>query len=733
MADLQELVSLAEREFFRLLQTDLYAQRLGDLVSRPSGRLALSLDDLRSVNPTLPSALLRHPLPVLAGLEQVLQDAARDLAGIKKQGGVYHVTVEGNFGSHYVTPRGLRAGLANQLVKVQGIISRMSLVRPKLLKSVHYCEATGTGHVKVYGGEGDRSTTIPLRDAEGNPMSMEFGLSTYKDTQTLLLQEFPEKIPTGQLPRTIEVLLEQDLVDAARPGDRAEIVGVYRTIANAQTAATGTFRSIVQAFSLSTMQTEAENLELSGQDVREIRAIAGLPDTLAVLGASLAPSIYGHEEIKQALVLLALGGCERNLANGTHLRGDVNILLVGDPSTAKSQLLRTMRATVPLCSCTTGRGSSGVGLTAAVVLDKDTGERHLAAGAMVLADRGVICIDEFDKMEEMDRVAIHEVMEQQTVTIAKAGVHASLNARCSVLAAANPIYGTYAPDLPPAKNIALPDSLLSRFDLLFIVLDAKSSELDRCIAERVLRNHTTGSVLLEHFDSGTEVLEERLADEQEHKAWYRSDGRELIHRDLLKKFLHYARSRVKPELSPEASAILTTTWTDLRSRDDSRKLLPITVRSLETLIRLSTACAKAKLSTRVEVSHCLQAIALLKFAILHEEEPALAVGQAVDLVARLQLKRRREEDSSGLSQLLRAPKASSSPAGLEAKRQVFLTLVRMSEEAEMPQANINTLLVELQREDSTHWSKELMIQALKTLEQEGKLLLQEGLQTATLI
>ena len=743
----QEQSGVMEREFFRLLQTDIYVQKVNDMLSLGHSRLSLNLDDLRALNPSLPALLLAQPIPFLSTLEHVLQDAVRDVAPLKKSlTSQYRLTIEGNFGTHYVSPRGLRASLANQLVKVQGIVSRMSLVRPKLLQSVHYCDATGLGHVKVYSGQyevtqgknGSENSAVPLKDGDGNPLQMEFGLSLYKDTQTLLIQEFPEKIPTGQLPRTVEIALEEDLVDAIRPGDRIEVVGVYKAISTATSGMSGTFKAVVLAVGVAAIRTEESEVTLTGVDVRDIKAIAAMPDALYKLGQSLAPSIYGHDEIKQALILQALGGCEKNLPNGTHLRGDVNILLIGDPSTAKSQLLRTILHTAPLASCTTGRGSSGVGLTAAIIHDKDTGERHLAAGAMVLADRGVICIDEFDKMEDADRVAIHEVMEQQTVTIAKAGVHASLNARCSVLAAANPIYGTYAPELPPSKNIGLPDSLLSRFDLLFIVLDHKSSEIDRKIAERVVRNHSTGQCISDQFDTGTEVLEERPPfDESARKSWYRADGQDLIHRSLLKKFIHYAKSRVKPELTTEASLLIAGAWAEIRTMDSdpARKLIvPITVRTLETMIRLATACAKVTLSNRVELVHCHQAIELLKHALNQEENTSdtVALGQAVEMVARMQLKRRREEDGNSVTKLVKLSQ-DNSPVSPESKKQLFRTMLRLSEELEMSILNINSILPALQLDYPGLWtSKDQMLTVLRALAQEDKLVLQEAEQTATL-
>jgi len=320
--------------------------------------------------------------------------------------------------------------------------------------------------------------------------------------------------------------------------------------------------------------------------------------------------------------------------------------MVGDPSTAKSQLLRFVLNTAPLAIATTGRGSSGVGLTAAVTSDKETGERRLEAGAMVLADRGVVCIDEFDKMSDIDRVAIHEVMEQQTVTIAKAGIHTSLNARCSVIAAANPIFGQYDTHKDPHKNIALPDSLLSRFDLLFVVTDDIDDARDRQISEHVLRMHRyrqpgteEGAPVREQSQQtlGVGVDQEadanRITDVYEkynqmlHAGVTITSGRgsnkkvEVLSIPFVKKYIQYAKSRVRPVLTPEASDRISEIYVALRNDDmqgNQRKTSPMTVRTLETIIRLATAHAKSRLSNRVEERDALAAESILRFALFKE-------------------------------------------------------------------------------------------------------------------
>jgi DNA replication licensing factor MCM3 len=624
-------------------------------------RLVVSIDEVRARNPELAEGLLQSPFDFAQAFDKALHDVIDTLEMATPQQTdpdvMYYCAFSGSFGQFACNPRTLSSTHLNRMVSLEGIVTRCSLVRPKVIKSVHYSEKNKKFVFREYKDQtmssngASTSSVYPQEDEDGNPLVTEYGYSTYRDHQTISIQEMPERAPAGQLPRGVDVILDDDLVDKCKPGDRVQLVGIYRSLGSRNAGHnTALFKTIIMANNVVMLSSKSgggiATATITDTDIRNINKVAKKKNLFELLSQSLAPSIYGHDHIKKAILLMLLGGMEKNLENGTHLRGDINLLMVGDPSTAKSQLLRFVLNTAPLAIATTGRGSSGVGLTAAVTSDNETGERRLEAGAMVLADRGVVCIDEFDKMSDIDRVAIHEVMEQQTVTIAKAGIHTSLNARCSVIAAANPIFGQYDTHKDPHKNIALPDSLLSRFDLLFIVTDDINDARDREISEHVLRMHryrqpgteegapvreqaqqTLGVGVEQEIDANrpTDVYEKY--NQMLHAGVTATSGRgankkfEVLSIPFIKKYIQYAKSRIRPVLTPEASDRISEIYVGLRNDDmqgNQRKTSPMTVRTLETIIRLSTAHAKARLSNRVEERDALAAESILRFALFKE-------------------------------------------------------------------------------------------------------------------
>ncbi|OJJ47713.1 hypothetical protein ASPZODRAFT_1758104 [Penicilliopsis zonata CBS 506.65] len=630
------------------------------MLNRGLRRLIVSIDEIRAHNRELADGLLTSPFDYSQAFDRALKEVVKTLPNRPSKETAddvsYYCAYIGAFGEFSCNPRTLGSSHLNRMISLEGIVTKCSLVRPKIIQSVHYSEKKDRFLARRYRDQtmtasGATSLNVyPQEDDEKNPIITEYGYSTYMDHQTISIQEMPERAPAGQLPRSVDVILDDDLVDRVKPGDRIQLVGIYRTLGNRNASAgSSTFRTIVMANNIIQLSSKSgggiAQATITDTDVRNINKVSKKKGVFELLSQSLAPSIYGHDHIKKAILLMLLGGIEKNLDNGTHLRGDINILMVGDPSTAKSQLLRFVLNTAPLAIATTGRGSSGVGLTAAVTSDKETGERRLEAGAMVLGDRGVVCIDEFDKMSDVDRVAIHEVMEQQTVTIAKAGIHTSLNARCSVLAAANPIYGQYDPHKDPHKNIALPDSLLSRFDLLFVVTDDIEDTRDRLVSEHVLRMHRYRQPGLEEGAPVREQLNQMLGVglEDNHEAdgptdvyekfnvmlhagminTGRGKGRniEILSIPFIKKYIQYAKSRVKPVLTKGAADHIVATYSALRNDElsgNQRRTSPITARTLETLIRLSTAHAKARLSSRVEERDAKVAESILRFAMFKE-------------------------------------------------------------------------------------------------------------------
>ncbi|KAM4705528.1 maternal DNA replication licensing factor mcm3 [Rhinophrynus dorsalis] len=638
----------AQREYLDFLDDDqdqgVYHGKVRDMIGSNEHRLIVNLNDLRRKNEKRANMLLNNAFGDTIAFQRALKELVASIdATYAKQFEEFSVGFEGSFGTKHVSPRTLTSSYLSSLVCVEGIVTKCSLVRPKVMRSVHYCPATKKTLERKYTDltslEAFPSTAIyPTKDEENNPLETEYGLSTYRDHQTLSIQEMPEKAPAGQLPRSVDIIADDDLVDKCKPGDRVQIIGIYRCLPSKQGGFTsGTFRTIMLANNIKLMSKEIAPT-FSADDVAKIKKFcrAHSKDIFEHLSKSLAPSIHGHEYIKKAILCMLLGGNEKVLDNGTRIRGDINVLLIGDPSVAKSQLLRYVLHTAPRAIPTTGRGSSGVGLTAAVTTDQETGERRLEAGAMVLADRGVVCIDEFDKMSDMDRTAIHEVMEQGRVTIAKAGIQARLNARCSVLAAANPVYGRYDQYRTPMENIGLQDSLLSRFDLLFIVLDQMDADNDREIADHVLRMHryrTPGEqdgyamplgcnveVFATDDPNAADVTDQELQIYEKHDNLLhgpRKSKSKTVSMQFIRKYIHVAKL-IKPVLTHEAADFISQEYAKIRNHDqmnsDRARTMPVTARALETMIRLATAHAKVRMSKTIDHQDAEMALELVQFA-----------------------------------------------------------------------------------------------------------------------
>lgn len=592
-------------------------------------RIPIELKDLRKTQDGLERRVLQEPVKYIVAWEEALMAFLKEVndKACKQLKQSLKLDIMGGFGRNHVTPRGMNCTTLHQLMKVEGIVTKAGMTAPKILQSMHVRKHLDDGHVEQRDHRdatafvtSNAAGAMPSHDAEGNELTLELGMSVYKDYQKFNIQEAPENAPAGQIPRSVEVICEGDLADKAKPGDRVQVTGVYKPFPKTEgdfTTGVWPTRLIATSVNLIKDMTEAPFVS---DDVKNIKAIAARDNAFELLARSFAPSICGHERIKAGLLLQMIGGTEKNLPNGTHLRGDINVLLVGDPSCGKSQMLRFVMNVSPLAISTTGRGSSGVGLTAAMVRDAGSSEFTLEAGAMVLADRGVICIDEFDKMSLNDRVAIHEAMEQQVVTIAKAGMHVTLNSRCSVTAAANPKYSSFDPSLNIAENIGLPDSLLSRFDLVYIVRDLTTEEIDRKIASQVLRQ---AQMRIEsQTRRGCEAMHSSILERREEadqrkvqeatevfvKGGPRAEGEEpteVLTVDFLKKYLRYCR-RLTPKLNDAAQQEVAEKYCDMRLRFQSgmsdpsgggekKARLAVTTRTLEALIRLATAHAKLKL------------------------------------------------------------------------------------------------------------------------------------------
>ncbi|KAI8608925.1 MCM2/3/5 family-domain-containing protein [Chytriomyces sp. MP71] len=443
------------------------------------------------------------------------------------------------------------------------------------------------------------------KDCPLDPYLVIHDKSRFIDQQSLKLQEAADVVPVGELPRHILLSCDRYLTNKVIPGVRIAVTGIYSIFqakaANADVAIRSSYLRVVG------MQNDVDagrNRVFTAAEEQEYLAISRRPDLYREFSESIAPQIFGSDDIKKAITCLLMGGSKKVLPDGMKLRGDVNVLLLGDPGTAKSQLLKFVEKVAPTAVYTSGKGSSAAGLTASVVRDPGTREFYLEAGAMVLADGGVVCIDEFDKMREEDRVAIHEAMEQQTISIAKAGITTILNSRTSVLAAANPVFGRYDDMKSPGENIDFQSTILSRFDMIFIIKDEHDDERDKTLARHVVSIHQNEKM--------TEAVGE-------------------ISMATMRGYIGYCKAKCAPRLSSEGADLLSSHFVEMRSRlrgMDSKSVIPITIRQLEAIIRISESLAKLSLSTTATEQHVNEAIRLFNYSTMNAVQAGQVDGQS---------------------------------------------------------------------------------------------------------
>ncbi|MFW9770342.1 MAG: minichromosome maintenance protein MCM, partial [Candidatus Thorarchaeota archaeon] len=477
----------------------------------------------------------------------------------------------------HVPLRTIRSRHIGKLIHISGIMMRASEVKPLLVKAVFVCRICQS---EIPQDQDEGKYTEPALCpvcTKKTPMRLVPQKSQFKDWQKVRIQESPEELPPGQMPRSVDVILEGDIVDISRPGDLVKVTGILQTTPDfsRRGGKLATFNVFIEANGVEISEKEYEQLQISEEDIKRIEELSQHQQVHERIHASIAPSIQGHDDIKESIALLLFGGVPKLLSDGTRLRGKSNILMIGDPGTGKSQILKFVAGLAARGLYTSGKGTTAAGLTAAVVHDTDSSAMTLEAGALVLADQGIACIDEFDKMDPNDRTAIHEAMEQHTVSIAKAGIVATLNARTSILAAANPTLGRYEDSLTLQENIRLPFTILSRFDLIWIMVDTVNVDQDRELAKFILDMHQMKKIQ----DQG---------------------ALPPISPDFLKKYIGYANLNVFPQLTAEAAEVIENFYVDLRKSAEGGGAIPITARQLESLVRLAEA--RARMALRSEVN-----------------------------------------------------------------------------------------------------------------------------------
>lgn len=497
-----------------------------------------------------------------------------------------------------------------RLIAVKGIVRKGTDVQPKIIEAAYECQRCGTmTHIPQQGGSLQEPHECHGCERQG-PFRLNFNQSEFIDAQKLRLQENPEGLRGGQTPKSIDVAVEDDITGEVTPGDNVTLIGILHIDRqDASNNSSQLFDMYIEGMSISIEDEEYDEMDISQDDEQEIQELANRDDIFDKMVASIAPSIYGYHTEKLAMVLQLFSGVRKQLPDGSKIRGDIHMLLIGDPGTGKSQLLSYIGDIAPRSVYTSGKGSSTAGLTAAAVQD-DFGDGQnwtLEAGALVLADKGTAAVDELDKMQPSDRSAMHEALEQQQISIAKAGINATLKSRCSLLGAANPKYGRFDDYEPIAEQIDLEPALISRFDLIFTVTDTPDEEEDTELANHILQSNYAGEMNTHKNNTQTTQYSESEV----------STASESVDPDIsgetLRKYIAYAKRKYYPVMTDGARKKIRDFYVNLRVEGEGEDTpVPITARKLEGLVRLAEASARVRLSETVSESDAERAIDVVR-------------------------------------------------------------------------------------------------------------------------
>ncbi|XP_008319492.1 DNA replication licensing factor MCM2 [Cynoglossus semilaevis] len=567
---------------------NVFKEKISDMCKENKESLVVNYEDLAAREHVLAYFLPESPTEML----KIFDEAAKEvvLAMFPKYDRIVHeIHVRISNLPLVEEIRSLRQLHLNQLIRTSGVVSSCTGVLPQLGMIKYNCNKCNFVLGPYFQSQNQevKPGSCPECQSQG-PFEINMEETVYQNYQRITIQESPGKVAAGRLPRSKDAILLADLVDSCKPGDEIELTGVYHNNYDGSlNMANGfpVFATVILANHISRRDEGVAVDELTDEDVKAIVALSKDERVGERIFASMAPSIYGHEDIKRALALALFGGEPKNPGGKHKVRGDINVLLCGDPGTAKSQFLKYVEKVSSRAVFTTGQGASAVGLTAYVQRHPVSREWTLEAGALVLADRGVCLIDEFDKMNDADRTSIHEAMEQQSISISKAGIVTSLQARCTVIAASNPIGGRYDPSLTFSENVDLTEPIVSRFDVLCVVRDTVDPVQDEMLARFVVGSH------IKHHPG---QKEESLAALEELLLPNSSDV-PPVPQELLRKYIIYAKERMHPKLNQMDQDKVAQIYSDLRKESMATGSIPITVRHIESMIRMAEAHAKIHL------------------------------------------------------------------------------------------------------------------------------------------